>query len=418
MMIAVPNQELESRKEAIFSRLRDQVALPGFRKGQVPKSILEKRFGPQATAEGLDEILRDAIQEAFQKEKILPVEAPKVSDVQMDNGQIRFKVRVEVRPELKLTDEQILRLPLPKPDGLGVTDEDVAAAVENERKTTATFQPDLEIRPVRHGDFVVADYEGFLKEKDTAIAGGKSEGAMIEIGAGRFLPGFDEQIIGMSPGDKKRIEIAFPPDFYDEDLRGKPAYFHVAVQTIKKRLIPDLTDEWAKEHGHENLADMRMKIRAEMERGTKEMSKEELRRSLFTTLDQKIVFDPPKSFVERQARDLMQNLEKQYKGGRKELLDRLAKEGKGEADLEADVQERARRQVKNSLILDAVAKTKNIQVSDEDMQARLKLIAEQQQVTADAIRRDLEKQDRIEEFKYAILDEKVVQFLLDHADIR
>lgn len=418
LTISVPSRELDTRKDAILANLRDRVELPGFRKGHVPKSILEKRFGPQATAEGLDELLKEAVQTAFERQKLIPIDAPKISDIKMEDGQVRFSVSVEVRPEIRLSDEQILRIPLPKPEGITVTDEDVDAAIDNERKTQSTFQPELEVRPARKGDFVVIDYEGFLKETDKPIDGGKAEGTMMEIGSGRFLPGFDDQIAGMKSGDTKRIDVSFPADFYDDDLKGKPAYFHVTLHSIKKRQMPELTDEFAKGQDYESVADMRSRIRAEMERGAKEMAEQEQRRALLAALDERISFDPPKSFVDRQAENLQKGLERQYKGGRKEMADRLAQEGKTEADLETDLRDRARRQVKNSLILDAIAKLKNIQVTDEDVDARLAQIADQSKTTPDAVRAALEKQDRLEEVRYGLMDEKVVQFLLDHADIR
>lgn len=418
LSIAVPSSELDSRKDSILASLQERVALPGFRKGHVPKAILDKRFGPQATAEGLDDLLKEAWREACEKQKIIPIDAPKISDIKMDNGQIRFKVCVEIRPEIKLTDEQILKIPLAKADGLTITDEDVASAIDNERKSHSTFQPELEVRPVRKGDFAFIDYEGFLKENDKPIEGGKAEGTMFEVGGGRFLPGFDEQIIGMSPGGKKRIDVAFPADFYDEDLQGKSAYFHVTLQSIKKRSMPDLTDDFAKELGYDTLADMRAKIRAEMDRGARDMAMQAQRQALFTALDERIPFDPPNSFVDRQAENLHKGIERQYKGGHKEMIEKLAQEGKTESDFQAELRERARKQVKNSLILDAVAKLKNIRVTDEEVQKRLADVAQQNQTTPEAVRQELEKQDRLDEVRYALLDEKVVQFLLDHADIR
>ena len=418
LSISVPGSELESRKDTILADLRDRIELPGFRKGHVPKSILEKRFGSQATAEGLDGLLKEAVQEAFERQKLSPIDTPKISDIKMDDGRIRFRVTVEVKPEVKLTDEQILRIRLSKPEGMSVTDADVDAALENERRAQATFQPELEDRPARNGDFAVVDYEGFMKDTDKALEGGKGEGALMEMGSGRFLPGFDEHVVGMKAGDQKRIEIVFPKDFYDEDLRDRAAYFHVTLRSIKKRLMADLTDQFAKDAGYENLADMRAKIRADMERGAREVAEQELRQALFRALDEQITFDPPKSFVDRQAENLQKNLERQYRGGRQEMVDQLAKEGKTEADLDADLRARARRQVKNSLILDAVAKFKHIHVTDEDVETRIARIADQSQATPDAVRNALAKEDRLEDLRYSILDEKVVQFLLEHADIR
>lgn len=186
----------------------------------------------------------------------------------------------------------------------------------------------------------------------------------------------------------------------------------------KKRQMPELNDEFAKSQDFDSVADMRSKIRAEMERGAKEVAEQDRRRALLAALDERISFEPPKSFVDRQAENLQQGLERQYKGGRKEMEERLAQEGRTQVDLDAELRERARRQVKNSLILDAVAKLKNIQVTDEDVESRLAKIADQSKATPDAVRAALEKQDRLDEVRYALLDEKVVQFLLDHADIR
>ena len=241
---------------------------------------------------------------------------------------------------------------------------------------------------------------------------------MMELGAGRFLPGFDEQIAGMQPGEKKRLDVVFPANFYDEDLQGKEAYFHVTLQSIKKRQMAELTDDWAKEHGYESLADMRAKIREEMEGGAKEIGQDELRRSLLKALDEKISVELSQSVVQRQAEDIMRGIERQHKGGRKEVLDQLVKDGKTEADLEAEVRERARRQLKNSLILDSIAKLKNIRVSEDDLEKRIDRIAAARQSTHEAVHEELEKEGRLADLQYAILHEKVVEFLLENADIR
>lgn len=418
LAIGVPSEELERRKNSILMKWQEKAALPGFRKGRVPKAILEKQFGPQAAAEGLDELLKDTVREVFEKKNLYPINTPKVTDLKTDNGKIRFKVSVEVRPEVKLTDEQIMRIPLPKQAEVNVTEEDITAAIENERKTHATFVPVLEDRPCRAGDFVAVDYEGYMKEGDRPIEGGKAEGAMLEIGGMKFLPGFDEQLIGMSPDQKKRIDIQFPPDFYDDSLQGKTSYFMTTLKSIKKRQMPEATDEWAREHGYENLADARAKIREEMEHGSRDMARDELRRALFEALDERIKLELPKSLVDRQVEELQRGLERQYKGGRKEILERLAKDGKSEADLETEMCARAKRQIKNSLILDAVSKMKNIEVMEADVEAKIAKIADEYRSTPETIRKELEKNDRLGEVRYALLDEKVVQFLLDHADIR
>ncbi len=417
LAIAVPSKELDSRKDAVLAGLRDRVALPGFRKGHVPKSILEKRFGPQAMAEGLDELLKNAVQEAFEKKNLVPADAPKISDLKMEDGSIRFKVSVEVQPEIAFTDEQIFKIPVPKAD-LAVTEDDITAAIENERKTTATFQPILEIRPIQNGDFAVIDYEGYLKDNDSPIPGGKAEGSLIEVGSKRFLPGFDEQLLGVSVGDRRRVDLRFPDDFYDEDLKGKAAYFHVKVHSIKKRQMPEVTDEWAKEQGYESIADFRGKIRSEMERGAADLSKEAQRRALIDGLLERVPFEPPKSFVLKQSEELIKNLERQYKGGRKELLDQLAKEGKTEADLESDARERAKRQVKTHMVLHTIGRVKQITATDEDLAGRIAQLADQYQSTPADLQSQLEKDDRLDDLRHTIQDEKIVQFLMDHADIR
>lgn len=418
LSVTVAESELETRKESLLIELRDQVNIPGFRKGHVPKAILEKRFGPHATAEALEDVIKAALHEAFVREKLIPIETPKVSDIRMDNGQVVFKAAVEVQPDIELKDEQILGIHLPKPANIQVTDDDVASAIDSERKALSTFTPELEVRPVRKGDFVVIDFEGFLKDPERPIDGWKGEGTLIEVGAGRFLPGFDESVVGMNPSDKKRIDVVFPKDFYDEELQDKPAFFHVTLKAIKKQQMPEATDAWAKEHGYTDMADMKAKIRTEMEHGAESMGKDEMRKALYAALDEKISVDVPPSMVERRAEEMMKNLERQYKGGRKELADRLKKEGKTEADLEADIRLRARQQIKTSLIIATVARTKDIQVTPEDLKSRIAQIAAERQISPDDLYAELEKDDRLGDIEYSLLTEKVVQFLLEHADTR
>lgn len=413
LAVSVPMQEIKTQENVILKRLQRQAHIPGFRAGHVPRAILEKKFAGAIGAESREEVIRQAVPDAFEKSGFFPVATPQVSDIRDNGGEFQFKIHADIRPEIKITEEQITGIPV-ETSGAAVSDEDVDNSIDTLRRKQATYSPLIEDRGLQKEDFAVIDFKGVLAATGAPIEGGEAEGYTLEIGSSQFIPGFDDQLIGMKPASQREISVSFPNDFFDDALKGKPAKFQVKLQSIKKKTLPEINDAFAKDAGFENVDDMRRKLRESLESDVQRYDKETAKAAIMEALDKRVDFPLPKPFLEQQADDIRKSFERQVRGGLDEIQERYRKDGKTDADFENDIRERARREVKGSFLLDAIAKLKNIDVTREEVDGHIQSMAEMFRLPVE----DLRKQMRPESVRYQLINEKVVEFLMSRADIK
>ncbi|MBE6185406.1 MAG: trigger factor, partial [Bacillus sp. (in: Bacteria)] len=262
LTVEVDAETVEKGLDAAFKKVVKQVNVPGFRKGKMPRAFFEKRFGAEALyQDALDIILPDAYAKAVEETGIEPVDTPNVDVEQMEKGKaLIFKATVTVKPEVKLGEYKGLEVE--KVDTT-VTDEDV----ENELKSLQERYAELVVKEdgkAENGDTVVIDFEGFVDGE--AFEGGAAENYSLELGSNSFIPGFEEQLVGVATGEEKEVEVTFPEEYHAAELAGKPATFKVKVHEIKTKQLPELDDEFAKDADDEveTLAELKEKIKKDL----------------------------------------------------------------------------------------------------------------------------------------------------------
>ncbi|MFD1735996.1 trigger factor [Bacillus salitolerans] len=396
--------------DAAFKKVVAKVNVPGFRKGKVPRGMFEKRFGVESLyQDALDIVLPDAYENALKETGVEPVDRPEIDVEQIEKGQsLIFTAKVTVKPEVKLGEYKNLEV-----DRLDatVTDEDV----ENELKKLQERNAELVIKEegtIDSGDTVVIDFEGFVE--GVAFEGGKGENYSLEIGSGTFIPGFEDQLIGLATGEEKDVEVSFPEEYHAEDLAGKPAVFKVKVHEIKSKELPALDDEFAKDVNEEveTLDELKAKTKAQLEESKKQEAENMLKDSLVEKAAENAEVNIPEAMIkteqDRMIREFEQRL--QMQGMNLDLYFQFS--GQDEAALRSQMAEDAAKRVRMNLTLEAIANAENLEVSDEEVTQELETMASMYQTTVDNIKNMLGNVDLL---KDDLKIRKAIDFLVDNS---
>ncbi|AWO75219.1 trigger factor [Geobacillus thermoleovorans] len=412
LTVEVDAEKVNKGLDAAFKKVVKNITLPGFRKGKVPRVLFEKRFGVEALyQDALDILLPEAYAKAVEEAGIEPVSMPEIDIEQMEKGKsLIFKAKVTVKPEVKLG--QYKGLEVEKMDTT-VTDEDV----ENELKRLQEDYAELVVKEdgtVENGDTVVIDFEGFVDGEP--FEGGKAENYSLEIGSGTFIPGFEEQLVGMKAGEEKEIQVTFPDEYHAKQLAGKPATFKVKVHEVKAKQLPALDDEFAKDVDEEveTLDELKAKIRARLEEAKKNEAETALRNAVVEKAAANAEMDIPevmiKNETDRMLREFDQRL--QMQGLNLQLYYQFS--GQDEASLREQMKEDAEKRVRAALTLEAIAKAENIEVTDEEVNKELEKMAEAYKLSVDKLKELLGSLDGVkEDLKWR----KTVDFLVEHSKV-
>lgn len=390
LTVEVDAKQVNEALDQAFKKVVKQVNVPGFRKGKVPRFIFEQRFGVEALyQDALDILLPKVYPEAIDETGIEPVEQPEIDIEQMGKGKdLIFKAAVTVKPEVTLGQYK----------GLDVVEKDTTVTdeeVENELKQLQERFAELVVKEegqVEEGDTVVIDFEGFVN--DEPFEGGKAENYSLEIGSGSFIPGFEEQLIGLETGDDKEVKVTFPEDYHAEELSGKDAVFKVKVHEIKRKEVPELDDEFAKDANEdvETLDELKQDIRKHLEEHKKQDAENHKRDTVVEKASENAEIDLPevmiKNELDRMVREFEQRLQAQ--GITTEMYYQIT--DSDEDALREQMKEDAEKRIRANLTLEAIAKAENIEASDEDVDKELKEMAETYKQSVDDIKKLLEAQ--------------------------
>jgi trigger factor len=410
LTVEVEAEKVNEGLDAAFKKVVKKVTIPGFRKGKVPRSIFEKRFGVEALyQDALDIILPEAYAKAVEETGIEPVDRPEIDIEQLEKGKsLIFTAKVTVKPEVKLGEYK--NLEVEKLDTT-VTDEDV----ENELKRLQERHAELVVKEegtVENGDTVVIDFEGFVDGEP--FEGGKAENYSLEIGSGTFIPGFEEQLIGMEAGAEKEIEVTFPEEYHAENLAGKPATFKVKVHEIKMKKLPELDDEFAKDVDDEveTLEQLKAKTREKLEESKKREADEKLREDLINKAVENTEIDVPEVMIENETDRMLREFEQrlQMQGMNLDLYYQFS--GQDEAALREQMKEDAEKRVRTSLTLEAIAKAENIEVTDEEANEELEKMAELYNTPVENIKKMLG--NNLDGVKEDLKIRKTIEFLVEN----
>ncbi|MBI0576538.1 trigger factor [Neobacillus cucumis] len=409
LTVEVSADEVSKGLDAAFQKVVKQVNVPGFRKGKMPRGMFEKRFGVESLyQDALDIILPEAYGNAIDETGIEPVDRPDIDIEQMEKGkELIFKATVTVKPEVKLGDYKGLEV---EEQDTNVTDEDV----QKELETLQNRQAELVVKEegtAENGDTVIIDFEGFVDGE--AFEGGKAENHSLELGSGSFIPGFEEQLVGVAAGESKDVEVSFPEEYHAAELAGKPAVFKVTVHEIKGKELPTLDDEFAKDVDDEveTLDALKEKIKTRLEDSKKHEAEHHLRDTVVEKAAENAEVEIPAVMVDNEVNRMLQEFEQrlQMQGMNLELYFQFS--GQDENALREQMKEEAEKRVRVNLTLEAIAKAENLEATDEDVNAELEKMAGMYNMTVDNIKAAL---GGVEGIKADLQLKKAVDFLVEN----
>ncbi|HHW07054.1 MAG TPA: trigger factor [Clostridia bacterium] len=413
--VEVDAEELEKAAEQAYRRLVHKYAIPGFRKGKVPRAILERYIGSEILyQEAADGLLPGAYADAVKETAIEPIDRPEVEIVQLEKGKpFIFRAQVTVMPEVTLGQYKGLEVEKPV---VTVTDEDVDQYLKSLQERHAQLKT-LEEGHVQDDDLAVIDFEGFMDGE--AFEGGKGEDYTLRIGSRSFIPGFEEQLVGMQIGEEKEITVTFPEDYHHEEYAGKEAVFKVKVKSVRRKELAPLDDEFAKDISEfDTLEELKADAKQKLQEQADRRSDVAVREQVVQKAAANVQVDIPPVLIERQIDymigDLSYNLEMQ---GLK-LEQYMQFLGKNEQEFREEFRERAREIVLAQLTLEAIAKQENIQAGDEDVEKELQRVAEAMKQDIEDVRRNMLLHNRLEDLKQNIVTEKTIEFLIREANVK
>ncbi len=396
---SITGQEIAAAEERVFRKLVKNVRLPGFRKGKVPRKIFEQNYGTDAlTREAVDEVVPQEYAKALAEHDLQPVERPQIEVLEEDAGRpTRVKATVEVRPAIELHGYKgvaVSRAATP------VTDADVETSLRALAKERATLVPVQ--RAARLGDVATLDYAGTID--GAPFEGGNESGQVTELSEGRFIPGFVAGIVGMTPGERKSIDVRFPDDYAASKLAGKPALFDVTLQDLKEYELPALDDEFAKAVSHHQTVDeLRADIRTRLEAVAAARARRSVANAVMTQVLAAHDFALPASMVESELEHIVE--ESAPAGGEPVAND--------VAELRVSSRPEAESRVKASLLIEAIAKAEGITATPADVAAELDALARRYGQPAARIRTALG--NNLLSLMDGIVRNKTLDFLVDNA---
>ncbi|MFA9558640.1 trigger factor [Evansella sp. AB-rgal1] len=415
LTVEVSSERVDTALDEAFKKVVKKVNVPGFRKGKIPRKMFEQRFGVESLyQDALDILLPQAYSEAIEESGIEPVDRPDIDIDTMEQGQnLVFKATVTVKPEVKLGDYKGLEV---ESQDVTVTDEDVDAEIKQLQERHADLVA-IEDGEVANGDTVVMDFEGFVDGE--AFEGGKAENYSLEIGSGQFIPGFEEQLVGTKTGEDVEVNVEFPAEYHSEELAGKPALFKVKIHDIKRKELPELDDEFAKDTDEEveTLDELKGKIREKLETSKNQQAENEKRDTLVEKASENAEIDVPEAMVTTETDRMLQEFGQRLQSQGMSLDMYYQFSQTDEEGMKAQFHDDAEKRVRMNLTLEAIGNAENLEVSEEDVDKEINLMAETYQRTAEEIKQILAMQGGVDTLKNDLKVRKAIDFLVENSKV-
>lgn len=405
----VAAEQVDTALDKAYRKVAKSAKIPGFRKGKVPRGLIEKQYMPQMQQEAIDELIRESYFKALVDKEIPAVGGPQITEAEpLEKGQpFKFTAEVEIKPEVEAKDYKGLEL---KKEKIELADDFVDGQLEEMRSGRAQMEPTSR-KMAREGDFVTIDFEGFVDGEP--FEGGKAEDHELELGSGSFIPGFEEQIERMKRGDEKEVTVTFPEDYGAEHLAGREATFKVKLKEIKEKVLPELDKEFAEGFGLESVEELREKLQENYEQQEKQRLDSDLRERLMDALVEANPIEVPEAMISSQLDYMFENTSQRLKsqGMSIEML------GMDKEKFAAMYRDTAAKQVKGSLLLEAVARQEDLTVDESEIDDKLEVIAEQANAPLEAVKQHYASAENRAALKSHLVEEKAIEFLLDKAKI-
>lgn len=412
LTIEVSADDLEKALQSAYNKQKSKINIPGFRKGKVPRQMIEKMYGPEIFYDdAANALIPKAYSEAYDECELEIVSQPKIDVVQIEKGKpFIFTAEVATKPEVTLGEYKGLKV-----DKVSnrVTQKEVDAKIQEEAEKNARTIV-VEDRAVQDGDEVVLDFEGFVD--GVAFEGGKGENYPLTIGSGSFIPGFEEQLVGAESGKEVEVNVTFPEDYHAEDLKGKPAVFKCTVHEIKAKELPEIDDEFAAEVSEfdtleEYKADVKAKIKAQKEADGKAKKEDQAVEQAVANATMEI----PDAMLDTQVRQMADDFAQRMMQQGLTMEQYFQFTGLTAEKMMEDLRPQALKRIQTRLVLEAIAKAENIEISDEKLDEEIAKMAEAYKMEADKLKEFMGEAEK-KQMKEDMAVQEAVTFLVENAE--
>lgn len=411
LTIEVSAQELEKALQNAFLKNKNRISVPGFRKGKVPRQMVEKMYGPEIFYEdAANELIPEAYEKAVEECGEDIVSSPTIDITQIKKGEpFIFTAEVALKPPVKLGKYKGVKIDKIDTE---VTDEEVMEEIEKERNNNAR-NVEVTGRAVKDGDMTVIDFEGFID--DVAFEGGKGENYPLTIGSGAFIPGFEEQLVGAEIGKEVEVNVTFPEDYQAEDLKGKAAVFKCTVKEIKEKELPELDDEFASEVSEfDTLEEYKAEVRATLTEKKVKEAKEAKEAAVIEAIVNDSEMEIPEAMLSTQQKQMVDEFAQRIQMQGLSLEQYCQFTGATYDKMMEQIKPQAEKRIKSKLVLEAVAEAEKIEALEEDFNEELKSMAEAYQMEVEKVKEMLPEKS-VSEIKADIAIRKAAEFVVEKA---
>lgn len=413
LKITAPAAEVNAGYKKAVQKIADQANIPGFRKGKAPRAIIEMHYGKEAVKQEAFEIVANkAYSEALNQEKLIPVSDPKVEESTFEEGKdMELTIKVTLKPEPELGEYKGLHV---EKKEFEVTDEQVDAQIKDMMGRDAKMVVAEEGAVIEKGDFAIIDFAGTVDGEP--FSGGEGKGYPLEVGSNSFIPGFEDQLVGLSKGDSTDVEVTFPEDYFVKDLAGKEAIFKVNIQDVKRKELPELNDEYvASKTEFKTVEDLRANYKERMQKAAEANAKAEYEHELIDLAVANAKFSVPEIMIEDKISQMVEEMKMSLESRKMSLDMYMQYTGLDMAKIRENQRPVAEENVKTDLVLDAIAKAEDIQVDMADVDAEIAAISAQHGASPEEVKKIIKGNGTMGLLLANILRRKAAHVVIDSA---
>lgn len=413
LKITAPAAEVNAGYKKAVQKIADQANIPGFRKGKAPRAIIEMHYGKEAVKQEAFEIVANkAYSEALDQEKLIPVSDPKVEESTFEEGKdMELTIKVTLKPEPELGEYKGLHV---EKKEVEVTDEQVDAQIKDMMGRDAKMVVAEEGAVIEKGDFAIIDFAGTVDGEP--FSGGEGKGYPLEVGSNSFIPGFEDQLVGLSKGDSTDVEVTFPEDYFVKDLAGKEAIFKVNIQDVKRKELPELNDEYvASNTDFKTVEELRANYKERMQKAAEANAKAEYEHELIDLAVANAKFSVPEIMIEDKISQMVEEMKMSLESRKMSLDMYMQYTGLDMAKIRENQRPVAEENVKTDLVLDAIAKAEDIQVDMADVDAEIAAISAQHGASPEEVKKIIKGNGTMGLLLANILRRKAAHVVIDSA---
>lgn len=411
LTIEVPADDLEKALQSAYMKQKNKISLPGFRKGKVPRQMIEKMYGAEIFYDdAANELIPKAYAEAYDEAELDIVSRPQINVVQIEKGKpFIFTADVATKPEVTLGEYKGLEI---EKVSTRVTQKEVDAKIQEEAEKNARTITVTD-RPVQDGDEVILDFEGFVD--GVAFEGGKGENYPLTIGSGSFIPGFEEQLVGAEAEKEMEVKVTFPEDYHAEDLKGKEAVFKCTIHEIKAKELPEIDDEFAAEVSEfDTLEEYKADIKAKIKDQKASEGKRKQEDQAVDAVVKNAQYEIPQPMIETQVMQMADDFAQRIQSQGISLEQYFQFTGMTADKMMDELRPQAIKRIETRLVLEAIAKAENIEISDEKMDEELAKMAESYKMEVDKLKEFMGENEK-KQMKEDMAVQEAVTFLVENA---